>query len=359
MDDLHSYLKWRGDLSFAAASANEVDALIFSALSYIRFSDAVSSSVDSPICLRDAASALLCLPDAASHCRVAADLSLLRACAQTNRFGKVKILFYQDTFLPDEETQFSAVSFLLDDASAFLAFRGTDNTLVGWKEDFNMSFRDEIPAQRLALSYTKRFTAAYPLPLRLCGHSKGGNLAVYAAAKSPPSVQKRILAIYNNDGPGFQKTMMTDPGYLAVIPRIHTYVPQSSVVGMLLEHEEPYRVVRSSASGIWQHDLYSWVLDGPHFLHLDALAADSRMIDRTVKAWLSGLSMNERNEIVDTVFDLIGSGDAKYAREILQPQNVRNYLRTLNADDQMRHMLFSELGNLISVAYKTQFQKEE
>lgn len=359
MDDLITYLHWRGDLSFSEDAPNEVDALIFSALSYLRFSDAVSTTPDDPITLKEAAEALFSLPDLTGHYRVKNDLRLLSAVAQTERFGKTEILFYQDTLIPEEETQFSAVTFLLCDGSAMLAYRGTDNTLVGWKEDFNMSFCDEVPAQRLALQYAERLASTYSLPMRLCGHSKGGNLAVYAAAKCDSAMQNRILSVYNNDGPGFQKSMMTDHGYLSIVPRVHTYVPQSSVVGMLLEHEEPYRVVRSSATGIMQHDLYSWELDGPQFSRVSELGANSQFLDKAVKSWLEGLSMEERNEIVDTVFDLIGTGDAKYAREILRPQNVRNYLHTLNTDDQMRHMLLSELGSLISVAYKTQLKKED
>lgn len=359
MDDLLTYFRWRGDLSFSDDAPNEVDALIFSALSYLRFSDAVSASPTHPITLKEAADAFFSRSDLAGCYRVKNDLLLLSTAAQTERFGKTEILFYQDILIPEEETQFSAVTFLLSDGTAMLAFRGTDNSIVGWKEDFNMSFCDEVPAQRLALSYIEQLANAYPLPMRLCGHSKGGNLAVFAAARSVPNIQNRILFIYNNDGPGFQKSMMTDLGYRNIVPRVHTFVPQSSVVGMLLEHEEPYHVVRSSAAGIMQHDLYSWELDGPHFASVSELGANSQFLDKAVKSWLEGLTMEERNELVDTVFDLIGTGDAKYAREILRPQNIRNYLRTLNSDDEMRHMLLSELGNLISVAYKTQLKKED
>lgn len=134
------------------------------------------------------------------------------------------------------EKQFSAITILLEDETAFLAFRGTDSSLVGWKEDFNMSFMDAVPAQREAEAYLGMIAVCFDRELRLGGHSKGGNLAVYAAAMCPYEVQSRILAVYNHDGPGFQANMLRREGYQRVLSRVHTFLPQSSVVGMLPEH---------------------------------------------------------------------------------------------------------------------------
>lgn len=356
MADMFDYLEWRGDLTFTQDRPNQVDALIFSSLAYLSFGDSVSRTLSDPIPLRDAAEEFLSLPDKERRIRVKNDLKLLEAAAKSVRFGETKILFYRDQLIPEEETQFAAISFLLDDGSAFLAFRGTDYSLTGWKEDFNMSFCDEVPAQRLALAYTREFCEAYLLPLRLGGHSKGGNLAVYAAAKCDPLLQKRILTVYNNDGPGFRENMVKDFGYLAIVPRIHTYVPQSSVIGMLLEHEEPYTVIRSRSVGLLQHDAYNWELMGKQFIPMEELTADSRFLDRTIKTWLADMTLEDRNQVVDAVFDLLGTGDVESARDIIQPRNIRNYLRTLNSDANIRRILSGELSSLLEAARKTQMQ---
>lgn len=358
MADLFDYLRWRGDLSFTQDPPNPVDALIFSALSYLSFGGSVEARPAVPISLRDASEEFFKLPDAESRCRVKSDMSLLMAAAETARFGQCMLLQYQDTLIPEEETQFAAITFLLDDGSAFLAFRGTDYSLVGWKEDFNMSFQETIPAQRLALQYTEEIASKYVLPLRLGGHSKGGNLAVFAAVKAPPAVRKRILSVYNHDGPGFTDYVMKDPAYKEMVPRIRTVIPQSSVIGMLLEHEEPYTVIKSKQIGLLQHDPYSWELEGPAFVPMQEITADSHFLNQTIKTWLAGMTTEERNEVVDTVFDLLSVGDVDNVLDIIQPRNIRNYLRTLNSNGKIRRILSEELLSLVEAAKKTQLQLE-
>lgn len=359
MADLFDYLAWRGDLTFEQDPPNGVDALVFSSLAYLHYGGSVSKGPNNPITLREAAADFFALPDQEERIRVKNDLKLLEDAAKTRRFGESRILFYKNTFIPEEETQFAAVSFLLDDHSAFLAFRGTDYSLTGWKEDFNMSFQDEVPAQRLALEYAEEFAASYLMPLRLGGHSKGGNLAVFAAAKLKTLLQRRILTVYNLDGPGFRENMIADEGYRSIVPRIHTYIPQSSVIGMLLEHEEPYMVIKSKQIGLLQHESYSWDIMGKAFIPMEEVTADSRFLDQTLKTWLADMTLEERNEIVDSVFGLLSTGEVSSAKEIIQPKNIRNYLRAWRQDDKLRHTLLSEMFSLISAAYKTQFQKDE
>ena len=201
MATMFDYIQWRGDLTFSQDPLNAVDALIFSALSYIHYGGQVESCPEKPVLLRDAAECFFALPDPESRVRVEKDLDLLQKAALSTRFGCTKLVFYRDMLIPEQETQFAAVTFLLDDDTAFLAFRGTDYTLVGWKEDFNMSFCQTVPAQRLAQQYVREVAAEYALPLHLGGHSKGGNLAVFAAARVGPVLQKQILTVYNQDGP--------------------------------------------------------------------------------------------------------------------------------------------------------------
>lgn len=351
MDDLFEYLKWRGDLPFSQVPPTPVDALILSELSYLKLDGIVAEDCRRTMPLPDAATAFLELPEKEQVCRTKLDVKLLKACAETARFGKAELTFFRNLFIPEEQTQFAAVSFLLDDGSAFLAFRGTDYSLVGWKEDFNMSFADSIPAQREALRYTKEFAAAYPLLMRLGGHSKGGNVAVYAAAKAEPQIQARILAVYNNDGPGFTDALMGDAGYLAMVPKIHTYIPQSSIIGMLLEHEEPYTVVKSSLISILQHECYSWEIKGGDFVHVDEITDHSRFIDRTLKHYLAENSKAERSAFVDTVFDLLGSSGADQLFDLLHPKHIGAMIKTLGSDEKKRNYLLDECRELLRSAY--------
>lgn len=350
MADMFSYLKWRGDILLTQLPLNNADALILSVLSYVRFDEIVPGEMDTSITLTAAAEQLLALPDPNTRSRVPNDLELLKAAAATERFGQIQLTHYQNTFIPEEDTQFAAVTFLLPDGTAFLSFRGTDSSLVGWKEDFNMTFQDSIPSQRLAKEYTELFAFAAKVPLRLGGHSKGGNLAVYAAAKADSTTQDRILQIFNHDGPGFIEPMVSDPGYLAIVPKIHTFLPQSSVFGMLLERREPVTIIRSSQVGLLQHDPYSWEIMGKDFLVMEELTPDSRFLDRTFTTWLAGMGREERSAFFDTLFDLLMVGDTSRPRDIMRPQNLRAYFKTLKGDETMRRTIVSELISLADSA---------
>jgi len=354
MADMLDYLAWRGDIEFTQLPVNPVDALIFSTLSYIKFEDIVPDNPNQSISLAEAAAGLFSLADPVNRTRVKKDLDLLKAVAESARFDNIRMSFYRSVLIPEEDTQFAAVTIFLEDGSAYIAFRGTDNTLTGWKEDFNMSFQSSIPAQHLALAYVQEFTAAHPIPIWMGGHSKGGNLAVYAAAKCGQLLQKRIVGVYSQDGPGFSEAMMNDPGYRSILPKVRSYVPQSSVIGMLLEHEEPYTIIKSNQIGIMQHDPYSWQVLGADFLKVEELTADSRFLDRTFRNWLSQMTNEERSEFFDTVFELLESTGAERAGEIIRPQNVRAYLKMLKSNEYMRNVLASELVRLVFSARQAQ-----
>ena len=359
MPNILDYLKWRGDLTFTQDPPNGVDALVFSALSYIRYGGQVESQPEKPLRLRTAAEDFFALEDHEERDRVKSDLELLRLAAGSERFGQTQICMYRDHLIPHQDTQFAAMTFLLDDGSMFLVFRGTDYSLTGWKEDFNMSFQQTVPAQRLALQYTREVAAEYDQPIRMGGHSKGGNLAVFAAARCGPMLQERILQVYNHDGPGFTEYMMGDPGYLAMVPRIRTYIPQSSVIGMLLEHEEPYTVIRSKTVSLLQHEIYSWEVMGRSFIPMEEITEDSRFLDATIKTWFAEMSNQERNQLVDVMFTLLGTGGVDSTWDIIHPKNIRNYLKTLSSDEGMRRVLSTEFQGLLEAAKKTRQKFEE
>jgi len=359
LEDLFDYLRWRGDLTFTQVPPGPVDALIFSALSYISFGAIVEDAPGHSITLQDASEEFLQLEDAQSRCRIKTDLTLLMAAGDTRRFGKTRLVNYRSILIPEEDTQFAAITYLLDEGSVFIAFRGTDYSLTGWKEDFNMSFQESVPAQRLAANYAGEIAGKYPGKIYLGGHSKGGNLAVFAGVKVPVDVRSRIEAIFNQDGPGFTDYVMQDPVYLQMIPKIHTIIPQSSVIGMLLEHGEPYTVVKSKQIGLLQHDPYSWVLRGPEFVPVEEISEQSRFLDLTIKNWLAEMSIQERNEIVDAVFDFLSGDDVDDVFDLIQLKNLRNYFRTFKSDSNLRRRFSEEIQSLISAARKTQLLLEQ
>ena len=360
MTNVMDYLQWRGDLLFTQDPPNVVDSLVFSTISYIRFEGRVKNDPGTPIKLSDAAQELLALEYCEKLGRNKNDMDLLRLAARTARFGDTKLCFYEDRLIPAQETQFAAITFLLGDGSACIAFRGTDDTLVGWKEDFNMCFQQTVPAQRMALRYVRDVFAELSCSLHLCGHSKGGNLAVFSAARSSPMVQQWILNVFNNDGPGFSDYLMGDPGYLAMVPKIHTFVPQSSIIGMIMDHEETYTVVRSAQLGILQHDTFSWEVLGNRLVSMENLTADSRYIQKTLKNWLSGMTREERNQFVDVLFDLLSTGNVTTASDIFRPRSIHNYIRSiLGKDTDKRKILLEEFLALLEAAKQSFDQKEE
>ena len=352
MGNIFDYLTWRGDLTFTQDPPNAVDALIFSTLTYVGYGETAQRPPETAASLRRCAEEFFALENPESRVRSKKDMELLRCAAATARFGQCGLCLYRSVLLPEQETQFAAMTFLLDDGSMFLAYRGTDNSLVGWKEDFNMTFQQTIPAQRLAQEYIREAALAHTAPMRVAGHSKGGNLAVFAAARCSPMVRKRILTVYNNDGPGFTKYMIGDPGYNAIVPRIQTYIPQSSVIGMLLEHEEPFIVIRSKSVGIMQHDPYSWEVEGPHFLPVQEVTESSQFLDATIKNWFAGMTNRERNQLVEVLYGLLTTGEVENAADIFQPKNIRTYVKALSSDADMRHILSTEFQGLLEAAKK-------
>lgn len=230
MADMFEYLSWRGDISLAHSPFNAVDSLILSVLSYLPFDGIVPETIHkNGASLEDANDSMRLLDIRSLPIRDDRDIKLLSALARSERFKNMRLCAYVNDIDIEKEKQFSAITILTGDKHAFLAFRGTDLTLVGWKEDFNMSFLTTVPSQAAATEYLERVYGELRMNLRLGGHSKGGNLATYAAAFCTNKTQKHIQAVYNNDGPGFDSSIIESEGYRRVQGRLHSYVPQSSI----------------------------------------------------------------------------------------------------------------------------------
>ena len=313
MADLFDYLYWRDDLTLEQDGLNEVDVAILSRLAYLPFDDLKQW----PVTVGDAAVALLMEPEIGEKVLMESDLQLLSRLAHGRRFASLTLCGYVSRIQEDTQTQFSALTVRLGEGRHMILFRGTDNTLVGWKENFNMAFVCPVPAQTAALAYLEQAAGETAGELLVAGHSKGGNLAVYASACCGEAVQQRISHVYNLDGPGFTAAVIETDGYQRICSRISTYVPQSSVVGMLLEHEEQYTVVHSAETvNLLQHDVCSWEVEQKRFACVETVTDGSRFIDATVKAWLAALEPEQREKFIDAVYEILRQTNAHTLRQL-------------------------------------------
>ncbi|MBW3092354.1 DUF2974 domain-containing protein [Bifidobacterium sp. 82T10] len=233
-----------------------------------------------------------------------------RAVAANPRFAGIAMNAYAAQFDAKAQTQFAALTYRLPDGTLAVAFRGTDDSLVGWKEDFNMSFQYPVPAQVSAAEYLRQVAGLWDGPIVLTGHSKGGNLAVYAAMNAPDDVRERVTRIYSLDGPGFPPDVVHGYEYGTVKDRIVKIVPDSSIIGMILETPERCTVVKSDVEGVMQHFAFSWQMCGGEFVQVEDLAHSSKLFNESLNKWLAGLSQEQREHAVDALFAVIEASGA-------------------------------------------------
>ena len=277
--------------------------------------------------------------------------NLLVAVCANPRYRGLRVCGYRTAFDAAAEEQFAAMTFRLPGRGTFVAFRGTDSTLVGWKEDFNMSFRCPVPAQTTATSYLESAAAALDGPLMCGGHSKGGNLAVYAASMCDPAVRERLVRVYSHDGPGFNEAFLGGAEYraLAAAGKIDKTLPRSSIVGMIFEHQEDYAVVESSDFGLLQHNPFSWVVPQGEadFAYCEGLSAGARYMDDALAAWVAGVTPAERGRFIDELFGLLNATGAEHFSDITADwqQNVPKILCALSeVDPDTRRFLIDTLA---------------
>jgi len=294
MPNMMDYLAWRGDIALDYSPFGDVDSLILASLSYLTYPEETGL-------LRDLA---LTVPpvDKMQFAFVHEIRAMLSAAAMTERFAGIGMRHPVAVTDQDRDMQFAAVTFDLPGGTHYVAFRGTDSTIVGWREDFNMAFESPVPAQSAAVKYLNEAAALTDGPLILGGHSKGGNLAVYAAAHADPMTQSRILAVYSFDGPGLDDATMASEGYANIARRIRSFVPQHSVVGLLLTYHPEYTVVKSDGMGLLQHDSFTWQVLGTDFIAVTELDVSAQLVDQTVHTWLSQVSPEKRRILRCAVF---------------------------------------------------------
>ena len=313
MDNIFDYLDWRGDIPFSVSPFNEVDNYIVSKIGCCDFDGIVPGDAGS-VAAGDALNAFFkrCGRAGAYFGALASPSleTLLRRLPETPRFRPLTLRGFVRRALPECTEQFSALTVSIPDGTHYVSFRGTDDTLYAWKEDCMMALSGAIPAQRDAADYLVRAAAALDGPLRVGGHSKGGNLAVYAAAQADEAVQERIRVVYNNDGPGFDAAFLAAPGYLRIRDRLLTLLPQYSIVGTLLEQDTNCTIVRSSRFGIAAHDGFNWGVRGTQFLRCQDMSRSSRAFDATMERVLGEMDMEQRREFIETLFRILSATGA-------------------------------------------------
>lgn len=355
--------------TFAEHPFHEVDSLVLAQFSYIHLGNLIAplsaGAVRKPLTLQQLYRAE-CFPHYfADQIDAVKNRKLLAACAASPRFRDIGVAYYEQDFDEAQEKQFCAMTFFINADTVYLAFRGTDSTLIGWKEDFNMAFLTPVPSQEAAYHYTLAVSKLVRGQLILGGHSKGGNLAVYAAMMSPPRLQNRILSIYSHDGPGFRDNVFASDPYLRMKDRIYKTLPQSSLVGMLLEHQEDYAIVESTAVGITQHNPYSWVVRNGDFVRLRTLTSGADYLNRTLSEWLSGLSNEQREQFVDALYSVIsatGLTSVLELRENWQTEFAILLENMKNTDEPTKHILQETLRSLIHMTVRNlpaQMKKEQ
>lgn len=309
--DVFDYLDWRGEFTFQQSEFNEIDALILSIFAYLDFS-CTQGWKDYPFV--DAVNMICALPDEVKYdgpnIIMHSVVELVRKASFTKRFRDMKVSDFVDITNEEREIQFAAVTFLIPDDTAFASFRGTDNTLVGWKEDLNMSFIDGIPSQLEAAKYVDNLMTNTDRSIRLGGHSKGGNLAIWASAHQQPEYKNRIIQIYSNDGPGFSEHFLNSSIYQDIRGKILSFVPESSIVGVLMEHDQ-YITILSKYPTVLQHDPFSWLVIGSHFIYDNDRTISGMQFERIINSWIRAMSPQEREEFVENIYDIIISSNAK------------------------------------------------
>ena len=209
------------------------------------------------------------------------------------------------------EIQFAAVEIDTSDGTAFISFRGTDDTIIGWKEDFNLSYMT-VPSENEATLYLKDVTEGREETVRIGGHSKGGHLAIYAAMTADPEISSRIEKVYSFDGPGFNHEAMESEKFRSVQPKIIKIIPETSIIGRLLENSTEPVVVKSTELGIMQHDPKSWQLEGKRFETCASTDKISDAFDETMSIWLGEMSFDDRKVFVDELFSVFEASGCEY-----------------------------------------------
>ena len=355
MGTVIDYLEKYGKYTFQEMPMTEVDSLALCQLSYLKFDGMVPDIKEN-----GAAVTLKSLKSHPDYEKLFADVryekenrALFEGMLGGRRFRDMKLNYYVNFIEEQWETQFSAVTCFLDDGAAYVAFRGTDETIVGWKEDFNMAFLSPVPGQAYSVEYLEEVESRFTSDFYVGGHSKGGNLAVYSAMNCGEKVQDRILRIYSMDGPGFRPEVLERCGYDRIADRVVKILPHSSLVGMIFESDMHFEVVRSKTFGLLQHDPYTWQVVSNHLVRVNDLYERRKNMDNTLNEWILSLNEQQLRTFVDTLYQVITASKASNLIEFTAEwkRSMNGIIAALKeVDDETREMLIEIVRSLFEIA---------
>lgn len=352
-DTILDYLDQYKDTSFSELPFGEVDSLILSQFSYLKFRGLVpeldlggKKNVGAGVKLGD-------LHKMAGYEDLYLDSrheennrKLYEKMAAGRRFSGAELLCYVDRVVPETDSQFAVLLIRPEGSAPYVAFRGTDETIIGWKEDFHMAFSGQLEGHRMAVSYLESVGALLDEPFLAGGHSKGGNFAVYAAMFCSADVGSKILCIYDHDGPGFRPEVFEAGRYERIAPRVKKSVPEESLVGMLLGNGEAFSVVASNRKGVRQHDPFSWLISGCEFTKEERCGQAALLLDRSINEWLMSLSQDEIRLLVDTLFEVIEASESDNLIDFTEHfgRNIGRMAEAIKALDPSREQAVDEIG---------------
>ncbi len=326
MSNVFDYIAWRGDLSFAENPMCEVDNFIFCMATYIEYNRIFNNyNPDVKISIKDIAKEFCKIYDAKTVKRMSIIIpwknirKLIAKMGQSTRFGNLFISDFTNEIDREREMQFSAVTYHLTPNEMFVCFRGTDETLEGWKEDLRLSYLSEVPAQKRAAEYLETVAKKYPSKkIYVGGHSKGGNLAKYSCLCASDGTLARVAEIYNNDGPGFLHDVVSPERFVRVEKKVKNFVPQSSLIGQMFQHHGQRIIVKSNYKGVYQHDIFGWEIKGRKAVTMTAFTKTGEINHEIFNTRIYTMSLDERREFVDIFCQILNKSGAKTVRELTE-----------------------------------------
>lgn len=338
--NLFHYVKNYGKYSFEEEPFNEIDNIILSIIPYLPLENIVPGFSKSRISLSQVVTKMQVEDRKKDIKGIFCNkvYKLLLHMKSTKRYKDILCYHYQKEI--DKDKQFGAITLKLQDGSIFVAYEGTNAAISGWKEDAYMTYCFPVPAQVEALDYLKRTVGRKDTEIRIGGHSKGGNLAIYAAMEAPLGIQKKIIKIYDNDGPGFFKEVVESKKYQKIANYIYRIVPRESVVGMLLYHSNDALVVKSKSKSVLQHDPFHWQVEGNCFV-IDSLSDYSKRVSERTKTWIEHLRVQERQRCVEDLFDTLAFSD------VVETYDFFSIGKSISTLREIKHLDATSKKNLI------------
>ena len=354
MANIIDYLIWRGDIPFSVDPFNEVDALVLCQFEYIKLDGIVSANLAEKITVNEAYQhySQLTVEKSQQIFSYEQDCELFRLMAQSRRFGGMLVSGYRNIVKNDDNIQFSAVTCFPENEQIFVAFRGTDGSLVGWKEDFMLSYVNQTSSQEEAFNYINKNFCGLNANIRMGGHSKGGNLAIFAAMKSDNEVRSKISNIYAFDAPGFREEIVESSEYKAVLPVVRSLIPEGSVIGRLLGSGIDHKLVKNIGSGLMQHLSYNWQLERNHFVYTDKPTKSGEIMNKTISGWLDNYSDDEREKLVGTIFDVLGDADRSTVNDLKGAKNYTSIIKSIGKLDPEKQKVLTGALKKIAVSGK-------